>query len=151
MNVTLGVPRIKEIINAARAISTPVMEVGAGGVGWGGGGEGGWVGRCVWGGKGGWVVGWAGWVGGCVWLCVRALLDTPSPADTRAHALAQVALAPHMCNESSARFVKALIERTTLGQVASAVEAVLTTAQAHVMVKCVGWRGGWAGACGARA
>lgn len=26
MNVTLGVPRIKEIINAARAISTPIIE-----------------------------------------------------------------------------------------------------------------------------
>ena len=28
MNVTLGVPRIKEIINAARNISTPIMKVG---------------------------------------------------------------------------------------------------------------------------
>ena len=27
MNVTLGVPRVKEIINAARAISTPIIEV----------------------------------------------------------------------------------------------------------------------------
>lgn len=27
MNVTLGVPRIKEIINAAKKISTPLMEV----------------------------------------------------------------------------------------------------------------------------
>jgi len=27
MNVTLGVPRIKEIINAAKAISTPIMDV----------------------------------------------------------------------------------------------------------------------------
>jgi DNA-directed RNA polymerase III subunit RPC1 len=27
MNVTLGVPRIKEIINAARNISTPIMKV----------------------------------------------------------------------------------------------------------------------------
>jgi DNA-directed RNA polymerase III subunit RPC1 len=26
MNVTLGVPRIKEVINAARAISTPIIE-----------------------------------------------------------------------------------------------------------------------------
>lgn len=29
MNVTLGVPRIKEIINAARTISTPIMKVWA--------------------------------------------------------------------------------------------------------------------------
>ncbi len=35
MNVTLGVPRIKEIINGARNISTPIMKV----VGW----LGGWV------------------------------------------------------------------------------------------------------------
>ena len=28
MNVTLGVPRIKEIINGARNISTPIMKVG---------------------------------------------------------------------------------------------------------------------------
>lgn len=28
MNVTLGVPRIKEIINAAKNISTPIMRVG---------------------------------------------------------------------------------------------------------------------------
>lgn len=28
MNVTLGVPRIKEIINAAKTISTPIMKVG---------------------------------------------------------------------------------------------------------------------------
>jgi DNA-directed RNA polymerase III subunit RPC1 len=27
MNVTLGVPRIKEIINGARNISTPIMKV----------------------------------------------------------------------------------------------------------------------------
>lgn len=27
MNVTLGVPRIKEIINAARTISTPIIKV----------------------------------------------------------------------------------------------------------------------------
>jgi hypothetical protein len=27
MNVTLGVPRIKEVINAARNISTPIMKV----------------------------------------------------------------------------------------------------------------------------
>ena len=27
MNVTLGVPRIKEIINAAKNISTPIMKV----------------------------------------------------------------------------------------------------------------------------
>ncbi len=27
MNVTLGVPRIKEIINAAKNISTPIMRV----------------------------------------------------------------------------------------------------------------------------
>lgn len=30
MNVTLGVPRIKEIMNAARSISTPVIGVSAG-------------------------------------------------------------------------------------------------------------------------
>jgi DNA-directed RNA polymerase III subunit RPC1 len=29
MNVTLGVPRIKEIINGARKISTPIIQVGA--------------------------------------------------------------------------------------------------------------------------
>ena len=29
MNVTLGVPRIKEIINAAKNISTPIMNVRA--------------------------------------------------------------------------------------------------------------------------
>ena len=27
MNVTLGVPRLKEIINAAKSISTPIMTV----------------------------------------------------------------------------------------------------------------------------
>jgi DNA-directed RNA polymerase III subunit RPC1 len=27
MNVTLGVPRLKEIINAAKSISTPLMHV----------------------------------------------------------------------------------------------------------------------------
>ena len=27
MNVTLGVPRIREIINASKTISTPIMEV----------------------------------------------------------------------------------------------------------------------------
>ena len=30
MNVTLGVPRIKEIINGARNISTPIMKVRVG-------------------------------------------------------------------------------------------------------------------------
>lgn len=35
MNVTLGVPRIKEIINAAKNISTPLMTVsGRCGTGW---------------------------------------------------------------------------------------------------------------------
>lgn len=40
MNVTLGVPRIKEIINGAKKISTPIMKVweGLGGRGdWAGG------------------------------------------------------------------------------------------------------------------
>ena len=27
MNVTMGVPRIKEIINAAKTVSTPIIEV----------------------------------------------------------------------------------------------------------------------------
>lgn len=35
MNVTLGVPRIKEIINGAKNISTPIMKVG-GNLFWGG-------------------------------------------------------------------------------------------------------------------
>jgi DNA-directed RNA polymerase III subunit RPC1 len=35
MNVTLGVPRIKEIINGAKNISTPIMKVHVGeGGGW---------------------------------------------------------------------------------------------------------------------
>ena len=29
MNITLGVPRIKEIINAAKTIATPIMDVGS--------------------------------------------------------------------------------------------------------------------------
>lgn len=55
MNVTLGVPRIKEIINAAKTISTPVMTVRVGWVWetgawvWGveGDGEEMWWGKCL--------------------------------------------------------------------------------------------------------
>jgi hypothetical protein len=33
MNVTLGVPRIKEIMNASRSISTPIIEASLGACG----------------------------------------------------------------------------------------------------------------------
>lgn len=70
MNVTLGVPRIKEIINASKTISTPIMAVS---------------------------------------------LEVQE-------------------SEVSARFVKARLERTTLGQVARSVRIVLSAAVAHVEV-----------------
>ena len=136
MNVTLGVPRIKEIINAAKNISTPIMKARSGCA----------CGLCVcvaacacscmmvsfrWCGglpheSGSAIRSSAGVVG--LHLIVHLVCQTVCPC------FLQVALETDG-DETSARFVKARLERTMLGQVARSVRIVLSGGQAHVEVQ----------------
>lgn len=99
MNVTLGVPRIKEIINGARNISTPIIKARRHpALEWGTGGKLQSV-ACVGPGQ------------------YSPLLHSPCCA--LAHA--QVPLL-HPGDLVGARLVKARLERTTLGQVAASIQ-----------------------------
>ena len=115
MNVTLGVPRIKEIINAAKNISTPVMTVRRPG-----------------------AQGAYSPTRGQGHPPPPPLPCAPCARPTRCVALrtACTARPPHLPRvlqvqldfpreEASARFVKARLERTSLGQVARSMRVVL--------------------------
>jgi DNA-directed RNA polymerase III subunit RPC1 len=108
MNVTLGVPRIKEIINGAKNISTPIMNV-----------------SCVV--MRGFILLFAAKVhrGLCLKLSLMSLLP--------ALAGCQVSLAVDN-DPTVARIVKGRLEKTTLGQIAKDVKVVFTPSQAFISI-----------------
>ena len=115
MNVTLGVPRIKEIMNASKKISTPIIEATLGA--WDGYGAAGW----------GWTEGGAARRAdrNSIRHRVVALTSRPPPPPVAENANSEVA----------ARIVKARLEKTSLGDVASHIRELYASHSAVLEVK----------------
>lgn len=109
MNVTLGVPRIKEIMNASRKISTPIIEAT---------------------------------LGACHGVCVACrTASQPSFPVLCAASSSALSRLPHSDasenanSEVAARIVKARLEKTALGDVASHIREVYAARTAVLEVK----------------